>query len=162
MTRHHTSAFGLLWAGCHNWCRHLCPCRHHGFPGRDCRHAAGRSCTAPKKCLKEIAEALGIVRFTRRKGEFVVPSRRWLIAPAAGWFLAQLVIGCALIRVFQNVVGFVYFFKPGFRCSIGVDVGMIHVRAFAERLFDVIHADCSGHAKHLVIALVYHSLAFND
>jgi hypothetical protein len=69
---------------------------------------------------------------------------------------AELVVGCALLRVLQDLVGLARVLELGFRARLLVDVGVVGAREFAVGALDVVLAGISLDAEDLVIVLIFH------
>src|SRR4051812_1478544 len=69
---------------------------------------------------------------------------------------AELIVGRALLRIFQRVVGFRDFLEFFLALRILRHVGMIFLRELAVGLFDLVRARATLDAENSVVILEFH------
>jgi hypothetical protein len=69
----------------------------------------------------------------------------------------EAVVGGALLRVFQHLVGFPQLLEALLRVARLADVGMVFARELPVGAFDLVLGGVARHAHHLVVVLEFHA-----
>src|SRR3569832_1834656 len=112
---------------------------------------------ASEQTLEEVAEVGGVAARETAAAELearIPIGRRTEVLPGLP-IAAELIVGRALLRVFQYLVGLADLFKPGLCVLLLAHVGVVFARELAITALDLVLRRIAGHAQDFVIVLVF-------
>src|SRR3569623_1527047 len=113
---------------------------------------------ASEQTLEEVAEVGGDAARETAAAELearIPIGRRTEVLPGLP-IAAELIVGRALLRVFQYLVGLADLFEPGLGVLLLAHVGVVFARELAIAALDLVLRRIAGHAQDFVIVLVFH------
>src|SRR3569832_2115692 len=113
---------------------------------------------ASEQTLEEVAEVGGVAARETAAAELearIPIGRRTEVLPGLP-IAAELIVGRALLRVFQYLVGLADLFEPGLGVLLLAHVGVVFARELAIAALDLVLRRIAGHAQDFEIVLVIH------